>query len=332
MLSYDSIMKSKYYEGTSQIINLSTEIGKLLGVVEAAHLRKPTTKLRKANRIKSIQSSLWIEGNSLSEVQVSDIINNKRVLGSEKDIREVKNAIEVYESLGEFRYDNLKSYLKAHKLLMKGLVENPGVFRTKGVGVFKGEIVAHVAPPAWNVENLMQELFKYLKTSNDNLIIKSCVFHYEMEFIHPFMDGNGRMGRLWQTVILMKENPVFEFLPIEHEIKIKQQNYYDALGKSDKEGVCTVFVEFMLEKIKVSLTKLIKGQRSNLSDIERINYFASIFEEREFARQDYLEVFKEISLPTASRDMKKGIELNFWEKTGENRTTKYKINPGHNKL
>jgi Fic family protein len=325
-------MKSKYYEGTSQIINLSTEIGKLLGVVEAAHLRKPTTKLRKANRIKSIQSSLWIEGNSLSEVQVSDIINNKRVLGSEKDIREVKNAIEVYESLGEFRYDNLKSYLKAHKLLMKGLVENPGVFRTKGVGVFKGEIVAHVAPPAWNVENLMQELFKYLKTSNDNLIIKSCVFHYEMEFIHPFMDGNGRMGRLWQTVILMKENPVFEFLPIEHEIKIKQQNYYDALGKSDKEGVCTVFVEFMLEKIKVSLTKLIKGQRSNLSDIERINYFASIFEEREFARQDYLEVFKEISLPTASRDMKKGIELNFWEKTGENRTTKYKINPGHNKL
>jgi Fic family protein len=325
-------MKSKYYEGTSQIINLSTEIGKLLGVVEAAHLRKPTTKLRKANRIKSIQSSLWIEGNSLSEVQVSDIINNKRVLGSEKDIREVKNAIEVYESLGEFRYDNLKSYLKAHKLLMKGLVENPGVLRTKGVGVFKGEIVAHVAPPAWNVENLMQELFKYLKTSNDNLIIKSCVFHYEMEFIHPFMDGNGRMGRLWQTVILMKENPVFEFLPIEHEIKIKQQNYYDALGKSDKEGVCTVFVEFMLEKIKVSLTKLIKGQRSNLSDIERINYFASIFEEREFARQDYLEVFKEISLPTASRDMKKGIELNFWEKTGENRTTKYKINPGHNKL
>lgn len=330
MISYDSIMKVKYYEGTSKIINLSTEIGKLLGVVDAAHLRKPTTKLRKANRIKSIQSSLWIEGNSLSEIQVSDIIDNKRVFGSEKDIREVKNAIKVYDSLSEFRFDNLKSYLKAHKLLMKGLVEKPGKFRTKGVGVFKGEQVAHVAPPAWNVENLMQELFNYLKISSDNLIIKSCVFHYEMEFIHPFMDGNGRMGRLWQTIILMKENPVFEFLPIEHEIKIEQQNYYDALGKSDKEGVCTIFVEFMLEKIKSSLNKLIKGQRSNLNDEERIKYFLSNFGGSEFARKDYLEIFKDISLPTASRDMKKGIEKNFWIKIGDNRKTKYRINPGHN--
>ena len=330
MLSYDSIMKKKYYEGTSNIINLSTEIGKLLGAVDAAHLRKPTTKLRKANRIKSIQSSLWIEGNSLSEIQVSDIIDNKRVLGSEKDIREVKNAIKVYDSLSIFSFDKLKSYLKAHKLLMKGLVQKPGEFRTKGVGVFKGEQVAHVAPPAWNVENLMQELFNYLKKSTDNLIIKSCVFHYEMEFIHPFMDGNGRMGRLWQTVILMKENPVFEFLPIEHEIKIQQQSYYDALGKSDKEGVCTVFVEFMLEKIQSSLNKLIKGQRSNLNDEERIIYFLSNFEGEEFVRKDYLEIFKEISLPTASRDMKKGIEMNFWKKIGDNRTTKYKINPGHN--
>lgn len=331
MLSYDSIMKNKYYEGTSQIINLSTEIGKLLGVVDAAHLRKPTTELRKANRIKSIQSSLWIEGNSLSEVQVSDIINNKRVLGSEKDILEVKNAIRVYDSLSDLKFDNLKSYLKAHKLLMKGLVDKPGEFRTKGVGVFKGQQIAHVAPPAWNVENLMQELFNYLKNSTDNLIIKSCVFHYEMEFIHPFMDGNGRMGRLWQTVILMKENPVFEFLPIEHEIKIQQQNYYEALGKSDREGVCTVFVEFMLDKIKSSLNNLITGQRSNLNDKERIKYFLTNFEGEEFVRKDYLEVFKEISLPTASRDMKKGVEMNYWGKIGDNRTTKYKINPGHNK-
>lgn len=332
MLSYDGIMKGKYYEGTSQIINLSTEIGKLLGIVDAVHLRKPTTRLRKANRIKSIQSSLWIEGNSLSEVQVSDIIENKRVLGTEKDIKEVKNAIEVYDNLGEFKFDSLKSYLKAHKILMKGLRDDPGKFRTKGVGIFKGEKVAHVAPPAWNVENLMQELFHYLKKSKDNLIIKSCVFHYEMEFIHPFMDGNGRMGRLWQTVILMKENPVFEFLPIEHEIRIEQQEYYDALGKSDREGICTIFVEFMLEKIKTSLNQLISGQRNILSDEERIKYFWSNFTGKEFARKDYLEMFKEISLPTATRDMKKGIEMNLWEKVGDNRTTKYRINPGHKSI
>ncbi len=331
MLSYDGIMKSKYYEGTSQIINLSTEIGKLLGIVDSAHLRKPTTKLRKANRIKSIQSSLWIEGNSLSEIQVSDIIDNKRVLGSVKDIQEVKNAIEVYDKLNEFKYEKIKSYLKAHKMLMKGLVDNPGKFRIKGVGIFKGKQVAHVAPPAWNVENLMQELFNYLKKSKDNLLIKSCVFHYEMEFIHPFMDGNGRMGRLWQTVILMKENPVFEYLPIEHEIKIQQQKYYDALGESDKEGICTIFVEYMLDKIRTSLEQLITGQRNNLTDEERINYFWSNFDGQEFARKDYLEIFKEISVATATRDMKKGIEMNLWEKFGDNRTTKYKLNPGHNK-
>jgi len=332
MLSYDGIMNHKYYEGTSQIINLSTEIGKLLGIVDAVHLRKPITKLRKANRIKSIQSSLWIEGNSLSEVQVSDIIENKRVLGSEKDIREVKNAVKVYNQLSEFKFDSIKSYLKAHKLLMNRLIENPGKFRTKGVGVFKGEQAAHVAPPAWNVENLMQNLFDYLKSNSDNLIIKSCVFHYEMEFIHPFMDGNGRMGRLWQTVILLNENPVFEFLPIEHEIKIQQQKYYDALAQSDKAGVCTIFVEFMLDKIKTSLEQLITGQRNSLTDEERINYFVSNYERNEFARKDYLEVFKEISVATATRDMKKGIELNIWTKIGDNRTTKYKINSGHNNV
>ncbi len=331
MPSYDGIMKSKYYEGTSQIINLSTEIGRLLGIVDAAHLRKPTTKLRKANRIKSIQSSLWIEGNSLSEIQVSDIIDNKRVIGSTKEIREVKNAVLVYDRLREFTFDDVTSYLQAHKLLMSGLVDDPGKFRTKGVGVFKGEQVAHVAPPAWNVKNLMRELFTYLRQSEDNLIIKSCVFHYEMEFIHPFMDGNGRMGRLWQTVILMKGNPVFEFLPIEHEIKIQQQHYYNALSKSDKEGVCTVFVEFMLEKIKTSLQQLITGQRTNLTDTERITYFCSNFKGVEFARKDYLEVFREISIATATRDMKKGIELKFWNKVGDNRTTTYRIVSGDNK-
>jgi len=132
------------------------------------------------------------------------------------------------------------------------------------------------------------------------------------------------------TLSLMEENPVFEFLPIEHEIKIQQQNYYDALGKSDKEGVCTIFVEYMLDKIKTSLEHLITGQRNNLNDEERIKYFFSNYDGHEFVRKDYLEIFKEISVATATRDMKKGIEMNLWQKIGDNRTTKYKINPGHN--
>ena len=325
MPSYDSIMKDKYYVGTSKIINLSADIGKLLGIVDSTYLRKPTAKLRKANRIKSIQSSLWIEGNTLSEEQVSDIIENRKVLGPEKDIIEVKNAIDVYNNILDFKYINLKSYLSAHKLLMKGLVKGAGKFRTQGVGVFKGDQVAHLAPPAWNVENLMQKLFNYLKKSDDNLIIKSCVFHYEMEFIHPFMDGNGRMGRLWQTVILINENPVFEFLPIEHEIKSEQLKYYNALSISDKQGVCTVFVEYMLEMIKKSLTKLIGQQRVNLSDDDRPKYFIDNFSKKEFVRKDYLEMFKDISTATATRDLKKGLEEDLWEKIGNNRTTKYTI-------
>ena len=325
MLSYDGIMKHKYFEGTSQIINLSSEIGKLLGIVDSTYLRKPTTKLRKANRIKSIQSSLWIEGNSLTEAQVSDIIENKRVLGSQKDIIEVKNAIKVYNEISKFKFNNKKSYLSAHKLLMDGLVKNAGKFRTQGVGVFKGDKVAHLAPPAWNVENLMKNLFEYLNKSQDNLIIKSCVFHYEMEFIHPFMDGNGRMGRLWQTVILLKENPVFEYLPIEHEIKNEQLKYYNALATSDKQGVCTVFIEYMLSMIKESLKKLIKQQRINLTDEDRPKYFIENYSEKEFSRKDYLELFKDISTATATRDLKKGIELKFWNRIGNNRTTRYII-------
>jgi len=308
MLSYDGIMKQKYFEGTSEIINLSSEIGKLLGIVNSTYLRKPTAKLRKANRIKSIQSSLWIEGNTLTEEQVSDIIANRRVIGPEKDILEVRNAINVYDKILKFKYNKIKSYLSAHKLLMKGLVKDAGKLRTKGVGVFKGDKVAHLAPPAWNVENLMQDLFEYLSKSKDNLIIKSCVFHYEMEFIHPFMDGNGRMGRLWQTVILIQENPVFEYLPIEHEIKSQQLNYYHALSQSDKQGVCTIFVEYMLNIIKASLSKLISQQRVNLSDDERPKYFKENFKEKEFVRKDYLEMFRDISTATATRDMKKGIE------------------------
>lgn len=218
MRSNDGIMIHKYYEGTPRIINSSTEIGRLLGVIDATHLRKPQTKLRKKNKVKTIRASLAIEGNTLSEDQITAIIDNKRVIGPSKDIKEVENAIRVYDALSTFDPFSKKSYLEAHGMLMSGLVDMPGQFRTGSVGVIQGDRIAHLTPPGWNVDNLMSILFDYLKNGVDNLIIKSCVFHYEMEFIHPFLDGNGRMGRLWQTVILMRANPIFEYLPIEQEI------------------------------------------------------------------------------------------------------------------
>ena len=318
-------MIQKYYEGTSRIINLSIEIGKLLGIVDSNYLRKPETQLRRKNRIKTIQSSLKIEGNTLSMDQVSAIFDQKRVIGPPKDIIEVKNAITVYSKLSEFDPYDQASYLEAHKLLMKGLVDDAGKYRTKGVGIFKGDQVAHMAPPAWNVNNLMNNLFSYLTNSEDNLIIKSCVFHYEMEFIHPFMDGNGRMGRLWQTIILMQENPVFEYLPIELEIQNKQEEYYSVLSISDKEGLCTKFLEYMLDVIKISLESLIAEQSKTLNDEERLRYFQEHTELKEFTRKDYMNMFKTISSATATRDLKKGVDQGILMKIGENRLSKYKF-------
>ena len=313
----------KYYEGTSRIINLSTEIGALLGLVDATHLRKPQTELRKKNRVRSIRASLAIEGNTLSEEQISAIIERKRVIGPAKDIKEVENAIQVYDNLSNFEAYSMESYLDAHRQLLSGLIDNPGQFRTGAVGVIQGDQVAHLAPSGWNVDHLMTNLFDYLKNGEDNLIIKSCVFHYEMEFIHPFLDGNGRMGRLWQTVILMQMNPVFEYLPIEQEIKRSQEEYYEVLSQCDKEGLATKFVEYLLDKIKLSLEDLVNTQRENLTDIERLNYFLDQIGNAVFTRKEYMKVFAKISSATATRDLKKGVDEGFLLKEGTDRMTTY---------
>lgn len=323
MRSNDGIIAEKYYEGNSKIIKLSIEIGRLLGIVDSTYLRKPQTNLRRENRIKTIQSSLMIEGNTLSLDQATAIFDNKRIIGPAKDVAEVQNAIKVYRNLRNFDPYKIESYLKAHKILMSGLVSDAGEFRKKEVGIFKGEEIAHMTPPAWNVNHLMSNLFSYLKSSDESLIIKSCVFHYEMEFIHPFMDGNGRMGRLWQTLILMKENPVFEFLPIEIEIKNNQEKYYEVLSESDKEGLCTKFVEFMLDMIKISLNQLVDAQRNSFTDVERLHYFKDQTSFKEFTRKDYLNVFKDISIATATRDLRKGVELGILKRLGDNRLSKY---------
>ncbi len=316
-------MLQKYYEGTPKIINLSTEIGRLLGIVDATYLRKPKTELRKKNRVKTIRASLAIEGNTLSEEQITALLENKRVVGPAKDIREVKNAIAVYDSLSEFDPFSEKSYLQAHKMLMAGLVENPGTYRTGGVGIVQGNKVAHLAPPGWNVQHLMQQLFTYLKQEEDNLLIKSCVFHYEMEFIHPFYDGNGRMGRLWQTLLLMKANPVFEYTPLEKAVKDSQEEYYRVLNESDKAGLSTRFIEYSLEKIKSSLEEVLELRPNNLSDTERIQYYLDQIGTTTFNRADYLKILPHISPATASRDLQKAVENGILTKTGEKRLTTY---------
>lgn len=312
------------YDITSNILKLIRSISEKMGEVNANYLNKQSPQLRKQNRIKTIHSSLQIEGNTLTEDQITALIENKRVIGPEKDVLEVLNAIKVYEKLNGYKYASDKSFLKAHQELMTGLINSAGKYRKQGVGIIKGTKVEHIAPPYENVPYLMKDLFEYLKDSDELTLIKSCVFHYEMEFIHPFLDGNGRMGRLWQTLILMNEYPVFEFLPFETLISQTQDEYYKSLALSDKSGKSTHFIEYMLGVIDKSLGSLLDYNNRVLKDIDRLDYFLKL-DVKEFTRKDYMNVFKDLSSATASRDLKKGIELNLFESIGSHNKTKYRI-------
>ena len=314
------------YQITNKILKLVATISERLGEIKATHLYKPPTELRKKNRIKTIQSSLEIEGNTLTEEQITALLNNKRVIAPQKDILEVQNAIKVYEQLRTFNPNILTDLEKAHAILMQGLIEDEGKLRSKNVGIVKGSKVEHLAPTGSLVKGLMNDLFQYLKTDNDVLLIKSCVFHYEFEFIHPFLDGNGRMGRLWQTLILMQQYPVFEFLPVESLIKENQEKYYKVLSLSDKSGHSTPFIEFMLNIILRALESLLNIQNRTLTTQDRIELYKDIIKNTSFSRKDYLLSFKDISQATASRDLKWAVEHQILTKTGDKRLTKYLYN------
>lgn len=311
------------YQITPSILKLITSISEKIGEINANYLNKPSPKLRKQNRIKTIHSSLKIEGNTLTEEQITALLENKRVIGPKKDVSEVLNAIEIYENLKLYKADSEKSFLKAHKNLMNNLIENSGTYRKQGVGIVKGSKVEHLAPSYENVPFLIKDLFEYLKKDDEIELIKSCVFHYEMEFIHPFLDGNGRMGRLWQTLILREKYPIFEFLPFETLISNNQGNYYKALSESDKAGKSTKFIEYMLTIIDLSMSELLNFNNRTLTEKDRLDYYVSL-NKSEFTRKDYMDVFKDISSATASRDLKKGAELNLFEKLGEKNKTIYR--------
>ena len=249
------------FEITSRIIELISNISEKVGEISSIQNSPYHIQLRKKNRIKTIHSSLAIENNSLSLEQITAIIEGKRVLGNPNEIKEVKNSIQAYDLLLTLNPYEENDLLKAHKLMMQDLVENSGKYRTGGVGIFDGEKVVHVAPPAKRVPELMADLFEWLKTSDVHPLIKSCVFHYEFEFIHPFQDGNGRMGRLWQTVILKDWKEVFAWLPVEILVKANQKEYYSVLGVSDSVANSTKFIEFMLSVILNTINEIIETEK-----------------------------------------------------------------------
>jgi Fic family protein len=241
------------YTITSKMLTLATSIGEALTKIEFEANKIITPTLRKKNRIKTLVGTLEIEGNFLGVEKITAILDGKRVLGSYQEVLEVEGAINAYKEFEKYRYDDLDDLLKAHKILMKDILKNSGNFRTLNVGVGNKDGVSHVAPPFMVVPDLMQDLFAWLKDSDEHLLIKSCVFHYEFEFIHPFSDGNGRIGRLWQSVILYHWRKVFSAIPTESIIRDNQERYYEVLEESGSLGESTPFIEFMLEVILESI-------------------------------------------------------------------------------
>jgi Fic family protein len=238
---------------TSRVIALVAEIGEALGRESAQHGMPGPPTLRRSNRLRTIQATLAIENNTLTLAQVTAVVAGKRVLGPPRDIQEVRNAFAAYEAMDSWKPESSKDLLAAHKVLMSGLVDDPGRFRSGGVGIAQGEKIVHLAPPAPRVPGLMKDLLAWLKRTDAHPLIASCVFHYELEFIHPFADGNGRMGRLWQTLILSRWRPLLAWLPVETVIRDRQPAYYAALAASDKAGESTAFIEFLLFAILQAL-------------------------------------------------------------------------------
>jgi Fic family protein len=250
------LTNSPPYILTPDILQLVSEISELVGRLSVRSEEMLTPQLRRENHIKTIHSSLAIENNTLSLEQVSAVLDGNRVLGLPREILEVQNAFKAYGSIQQWKPSSIQDLLKAHSLMMKDLIEEPGSFRKSGVGVYKNGKVVHIALPATRVPELMDDLFHWLRYSKENPLITSSVVHYELEFIHPFADGNGRMGRLWQTIVLNKWRSLMLYVPIETVIKSRQTEYYQNLEKADRSGSSTCFIHFMLESIFQALNEM----------------------------------------------------------------------------
>ena len=268
------------YDINTSILNKVAAIMKMIGRFSSMNNLSSQPLLRRKNQIKSIHSSLAIENNRLSESQVKDLINGKLVIGPQKDILEVQNAIKVYEHIQDINPYSQKDLLTYHKILMTSLISDAGSYRIGQVGVFDDEKAIFMAPPADRVPSLVNELYGYLNHYDENILIKSCVFHYEFEFIHPFSDGNGRMGRLFQTCLLACDEELFYYLSVESIIKKKQQAYYDAISKSNQEGASTVFIEFMLDAIIETMNYTLKQSNIETGSLSiQAKKLLTVFEE-----------------------------------------------------
>lgn len=315
------------YTVNSRMVTLTNEINRLIGQLEGYQWLRTNLKLRRVNKIRSLHSSLAIEGNQLSAEQVTAVLAGKRVMGPVKDILEVTNAIAVYDRLTKLDPYSEDELLQTHETLMRGLVPDAGRYRASGVGVVDGERVIHVAPPAKQVPRLMGELFSYLTDYEEDILIKSCVYHYEFEFIHPFSDGNGRMGRLWQTALLKTVYPDLAFVPIESMVYARQAEYYAALAQSGRDATADAFILYSLSTVRDAVREQLNNLRPTAPDADdRLRAFAESWPGGEwFTRTDYRQYHKTLAPATATRDLRSGVDTGLLERAGKLRTVRYRF-------
>lgn len=278
------------YTITDKTVNLISAITEIITKITINDDMSNNPRLRRDNRIRTIHASLAIENNSLSLDQVTDIINGKRILGSPNEICEVKNAFEAYNKLLEMNPYSINDMLQAHKVLMNELTKEAGIFRSGGVGVFAGEQLVHMAPPANQVPHLIKELVAWAKKAEVHTLIKSCVFHYEFEFIHPFADGNGRMGRMWQTLLLYKWKSLFGWLPIETLIRERQDEYYKVLGECDHSADSGKFIEFLLKTIYDALSEIADTEQVGEQVTEQVERLLEVIGDKEYSTKELMEL------------------------------------------
>ena len=325
---------------TNEILNFVYEIGELVGKISAEKEFEKNLTLRRENRIKTIYSSLAIEQNTLTLEQVTDVINGKRVLAPPKDIKEVQNAYEIYERLEELNENSVKDLLLAHKIMTSELIKESGRFRSKNAGVYQGDKLIHMGTLPEYIPELINNLFLWLKKSEEHPLIKAAVFHYEFEFIHPFQDGNGRIGRLWHSLILSKWKKFFAWLPIESLVQKCQKEYYIAINNSNRDGESTEFILFMLKIIKETLIELIEIQKSTDKatdkatdkNKEKIKSLIEYLDQNNSINNKEAQNLLNISESAAKRFLNKLVKENILEAVGEYKARKYIKNNKKNEM
>ncbi|HEY4183131.1 MAG TPA: Fic family protein [Kofleriaceae bacterium] len=311
---------------TEETLSLCGELERLIGRLEGAKATVPQPLLRKRNHVRTVLSTVAIEGNTMTEAQVTALVDGVRVAGAPREIREVTNANAAYNLVEEWRASSERDLLATHRTLMTGLVDDPGKYRHGNVGVLRGARVVHMAPPHERVPSLMRQLLEWAGRARTPALVKSCVIHYELLFIHPFSDGNGRIARLWQQVALRAANPVWRFVAIESVIRERQTAYYAALNRADHAGDATGVIEYLLESMRDALSELVRDVRPQRATPEaRLVEAEKVLRRRWFSRADYLSLDRSIATATASRDLAGGVAAGALEVRGARRLTEYRF-------